>query len=222
MSEQIISYVLGPDNTPVPMDREQFYKEQVEEYRKTGKPSKAVDIVNIFLFNRHQELLIQKRSNNKNHNPGLLDKSIGGHIVHGDSADYTVMVETVQELQTPSIVLRNDLDFIKTLKLLKSYIETIAIVKHHHTKLYHLEKEFNGEKVVIANRTHVYFGIYDGQIRPVDREAKGVLYYTLAELEDEMKRFPDTYTQDMHAYITELSPDISGFLKKSMSIINHV
>jgi isopentenyldiphosphate isomerase len=220
MSEQIISYILGAGNTPIPMDREQFYQEQIETYRKTGKPGKAVDIVNIFLFNRHQELLIQKRSNKKNHNPGLLDKSIGGHIVSGDSADYTVMVETVQELQTPSIVLRSDEDFIKTLKLLKSYIETIAIVKHHHTKLYHLEKNFGGEKVVIANRTHVYFGIYDGQIRPVDREAKGVLYYTLEELKEEMARFPNTYTADMHTYISELSPEISDFLKKSMHIIS--
>ena len=70
------------------------------------------------MFNSYGEMIIQKRSFDKNHNPGLLDKSIGGHVQFGDTPDYTAMVETIQELQTPSIVLKNENDFVKTFHLL--------------------------------------------------------------------------------------------------------
>jgi hypothetical protein len=40
------------------------------------------------------------------------------------------MLETVQELQVPSIVLNNDDDFDKTLKLLSNYTATISVIKN--------------------------------------------------------------------------------------------
>jgi len=195
------------------MERKEFYREQIEVYKKTGKPTRANDIIDIFIFNSHQELLVQKRSYDKTHNAGLLDKSIGGHVRYGDSADYSVMVETVQELQTPSIVLKNTEDFKKTLILLKDYLTTISIIRHSRSKIYIMEKIIDGKMVKIANKIHAYFGIYDGSIRPVDREAKGILFYTLPELEIEMKKFPRTFTQDMHVLIKELHPEIEIFLK---------
>ena len=194
------------------MDREEFYAEQTAVYKKTGKPTRAADIVSVFIFNGVGELLVQKRSYDKAHNPGLLDKSIGGHIRYGDTADFSVMVETVQELQTPSIVLKNATDFEKALGLLYEYLTTIAVIKHSQSKIYVLDKIIKEEIVKIANRIHVYFGIYDGSIRPVDREAKGVLFYTLAELDREMQQFPDTFTADMHVFIKELRPDMDRFL----------
>ncbi len=103
MSDLITTYNLDDRPDIVwPMDRKEFYRGQVEAFKKFGKPTKAIAVVSIFLFNEHGELLVQKRSNEKAHNPGLLDKSIGGHIQIGDSPQYTVMVETVQELQVPS------------------------------------------------------------------------------------------------------------------------
>jgi isopentenyldiphosphate isomerase len=36
----------------------------------------AVSIVDIILFNESGELIIQKRAKHKNHNPGLLDKTV--------------------------------------------------------------------------------------------------------------------------------------------------
>jgi hypothetical protein len=43
------------------------------------------------------------------------------------------MVESVQELKVPSIVLRNHTDFIKTYKLLNSYLSSISVVEHMKT-----------------------------------------------------------------------------------------
>lgn len=212
MSEIINTYLLDDPETAIPMDREEFYAEQIAEYQKNGKPTRANEIVDVFIFNSSKELLVQKRSYEKFHNSGLLDKSIGGHVRYGDTADYTVMVETVQELKTPSIVLKNLRDFHKTISLLEDYLTTIAIVKHSHTKIYKMMKVIGKDKVIIANKIHAYFGIYDGSIRPVDREAKGILFYTLDELEKEMKAFPDTFTTDIHVLVKELSPDMEQFL----------
>jgi uncharacterized membrane protein len=47
----------------------------------------------------------------------------------GDTADRTVMVETVQELDVPSIVVNQSDNFERYYFLLKNYLSTIAIVK---------------------------------------------------------------------------------------------
>ena len=113
MAETVNTFLLKNPFELIPMDRKDFYDEQVSEYKENGEPTRAIEVVSILLFNSHGEMIIQKRSFDKNHNPGLLDKSIGGHIQSGDTADYTVMVETIQELQTPSIVLKDKNDLNK-------------------------------------------------------------------------------------------------------------
>ncbi|MCX6757362.1 MAG: NUDIX domain-containing protein [Candidatus Nomurabacteria bacterium] len=213
MSEIINTYSLDNPYNMIPMDRGEFYREQVEIFKKEGKATKAVEIVNILIFNSHGELIIQKRSFNKAHNAGLLDKSVGGHIKNGDTPDYTVMVETIQELQTPSIVLKDQEDFNKTYLLLKDYLETIAIISHLHTGLISPIKIVNNEKIPIANKVHIYMGVYDGRIRPVDREAKGILFYSLAELESEMQKTPEVFTDDLHLIMKQFKDEIKNFVE---------
>lgn len=213
MSEKINTYKLDNPLIVIPMDREEFYQEQMEAFLKYGKPTRAIEVVNILIFNSHGELTIQKRSLNKKHNPGLLDKSIGGHMQNTDTPDYTVMVETIQELQTPSIVLKNQSDFEKTYKLLKKYLETIAIIRYLSTEFFTPTKIFNGKKIEISNKNHIYMGIYDGRMRPVDREAKGILFYSIAELEKEMNKTPAIFTNDLHFIMREHKEDIRKFVE---------
>ncbi|MFC1687316.1 NUDIX domain-containing protein [Patescibacteria group bacterium] len=213
MSEIINTYKLDDPETPIPMDRKEFYAEQVKIGKEGKKPNRANEIIDIFIFNSSKELLVQKRSYDKAHNPGLLDKSIGGHVRFGDTPDYTVMVETVQELQTPSIVLKNTSDFKKTLVLLEEYLTTISIIKHSKSKVYFLKKIIDGKNVLIANKIHAYFGIYDGSIKTVDKEAKGILFYTMEELKEEMKRFPKTFTDDMHTLLPAYEDEIYDFFE---------
>jgi isopentenyldiphosphate isomerase len=213
MSEILNTFLLEDPETPIPMDRDQFYSEQIAAYQKTGKPTRACEIVDVFIFNSDKELLVQKRSAHKKHNPGLLDKSIGGHVRYGDTPDYTVMVETVQELQTPSIVLKNKVDFKKTFELLTDYLTTVAVIRHGSSDIILLEKKIDGKPVIIANKIHVYFGIYDGRTKTVDKEAQGLLSYKLADLDAEMKSNPALFTDDMHVLMHKLRPDINEFLK---------
>ncbi len=214
MSEIINTFSIDNPFEMVPMDRKDFYDEQIKAFKETGRPTKAVEIVNIFLFNSHGELIVQKRSFDKNHNPGLLDKSIGGHVENGNTPEYTVMVETIQELQTPSIVLNDQNDFDKTIRLLGKYLETVSVICHLKTALYSPIKIINGENINIANKMHIYIGVYDGRIRPVDREAKGVLFYSLEELEKEMNQSPETFTNDLHLIMKEYNKEIHEFVDK--------
>jgi len=126
-----------------------------------------------------------------------------GHLVHGDEPDYTVMVETIQELQVPSLVLKDHEDFNKTLWLLKNYLWTIAIVEKIDTRLIQVMKVMNEVDVLIANKTHVYIWIYGWSVKNVYHEAKGILFYSLEELEEELEKYPDIFTQDMHLYFRE-------------------
>lgn len=219
MSEIINTYLMNDKETLLPMERSAFYEEQIRVVNETGHPTRACDIIDVCIFNTDGEILIQKRSKNKNHNPGMFDKTIGGHVAYGDTYSHTVMVETVQELQTPSIVLNSDTDFQKTLNLLREYTETIAIVKHHNTNIHKLSKIIKGKSIPILNRVHLYFGIYNGRIYPVDKEAQGVLYYNLDDLIDEMKTQPQLFTHDMHYFIEYFEQDMRDFITKVQEVM---
>ena len=88
-------------------------------------------------------------------------------------------METIQELQVPSITLRTAEDFSKTYTLLKDYLTTVAVIRHINTQIIELQKDIKGRIIPILNKVHLYFGIYDGAVKTVDREAKGVLLYSL-------------------------------------------
>ena len=123
------------------------------------------------------------------------------------------MVETIQELQTPSIVLKDQEDFNRTYLLLKDYLETIAIISHLYTGLINPIKVIDNEKIAISNKIHIYMGVYDGRIRPVDREAKGILFYSLAELELEMQKTPEVFTDDLHLIMNQFKNEIKNFVE---------
>lgn len=212
MSEIINTYSFAQQEQLIPMNRDVFYAEQIAYAESWKIPDKYVEVVNVFLFNEHGELIVQKRSRDKKHNPNLLDKSMGGHIKCGDTPSLTVMVETVQELQTPSIVLNTKIDFLKTYKTLEQYLSTTAILEYITTIDSVIPKIIQGKSVPIGNRTHVFFGIYGGKVKNVDREAKGILYYWLDDLLEEMRDFPETFTQDMHYYMSQYIEDMRDFL----------
>lgn len=212
MSETITTYKLKDPETALPMDRAEFYLKQVEQFEKNKKSDAAVGIVNIFIFDEKGEIFVQKRSDKKAHNAGMLDKSIGGHITFGDGSDFTVMVETVQELQVPSITLRTQEDFLKAYVLLRNYLNTVAILKHIDTCIYKLNKKIKGKQIPVFNKVHLYFGIYSGSVKTVDREAKGVLLYSLEDLEKEIMEFPEMFTDDLKFFITRYRPQIVEFI----------
>jgi isopentenyldiphosphate isomerase len=70
MSQEIVkTYMLSNPDIMIPMGRKDFYEEQIQAYKTHGRPTRAVEVINIFMFNEAGELIIQKRAKNKNHNP---------------------------------------------------------------------------------------------------------------------------------------------------------
>lgn len=207
MAEKVQTYLLDDPDTLIPMDRDAFYDEQIT----LATPTRAVEIVSILIFNEDGELLLQKRARTKRHNPGRIDKSIGGHVTNGDHTEYTVMVETVQELQVPSIVLRNKRDFLKTYDLLGDYLDTIALLQYIDTRFLTFQKTFDGTAHPIANKVHIYLGVYGGRVKTTDREAQGILTYGLEQLEQEMTASPGLFTDDLAVLFTQYRKEIAAF-----------
>ncbi len=55
-------------------------------------------VVDVWILNSTQELLLQKRSAEKENNPNLWNISVAGHIASGDSAVPTAIREAQEEL----------------------------------------------------------------------------------------------------------------------------
>ena len=73
-------------------------------------------------------------------------------------------------------------------------------------------KIINDEKIKIANRAHIFLGVYDGRIRPADQEAKGILFYSLSDLMKEMKENSDLFSDDLRIILREHEEDIKKFI----------
>lgn len=208
--EKITVSPVGKPDERTSYSRKQFYDEQ---FSSDHTKDLAVHLVAVFIVTSRGDILLQKRAHDKRHNPRLVDKTMGGHITYGDEPDYTVMVETVQELLTPSIVLKNDTDFRKTYGLLKHYLNTVALVKHSQVKEFKLKKISGGKEYEVNNVFHMYFGIYDGSTKPADREAAGMLYYKLEDLESEMLIAPEQFTDDLKKLFAQYKDDLQEIIQ---------
>ena len=73
-----------------------------------GNPSLIHRVVHVLMFNKKGELLLQKRSMNKDVAPGKWDTSVGGHVNPGETLDKAVQREMEEELG----IISSDLKFL--------------------------------------------------------------------------------------------------------------
>lgn len=71
-----------------------------------GNPSLIHRVVHVLVFNSKGELLLQKRSMNKDVAPGKWDTSVGGHVSSGETLDEAVKREMQEELGITSCSLK--------------------------------------------------------------------------------------------------------------------
>lgn len=214
MSEYICGYDLDDKFRPREVDRKKFYDDQIEEYKKNGAPSMAVGAFYVLLVTEKGELILQKRSSKKRHNPFLIDKSVGGHVKYGDTVYYTAMLECVEELKVPAVVLKEDEDFHRTLESLAHSLESVAVLELVDHNIYTISTLFDKEPVDIAKNIWFFVGVYGGPIKPVDREASGVLYYKWDELMEEMKANPSIFTNDLHFIVKKYEKRIKKLIRR--------
>jgi len=63
-----------------------------------GNPSLMHKVVHVLVFNKEGELLLQKRSMNKDVAPGKWDTSVGGHVDHSETSIGAAKREMEEEL----------------------------------------------------------------------------------------------------------------------------
>lgn len=214
MQELINIFTHTSPQKSYPYERAIFYREETDRSDRDESIERYVEVIHVILFNEHGEIIIQKRSKEKNHNPNLLDKSIWWHVQVGDSPNLTAMIESIQELQTPSIVLDNHTDFLKTYEVLKNYLTTSAIIEYIDTVDFDSEKIIWDRCVSIGNRVHLYFWVYAGRVKNVDKEAKGIFTYSLDDIEDEIQKWEQYFTRDMIYLLRNYSGKMRKFLSE--------
>ena len=97
--------------------------------------------VHIWIINGNGEILLQRRSANKDSYPNMLDISCAGHLSSGDSSIEGAIRELKEELNIE--VKTNELQYIKTLKRSSKYTETF--INNEFDDLYILRTNKNIE-----------------------------------------------------------------------------
>ena len=108
-------------------------------------------------------------------------------------------------------VMKPEIDIVEGMMTVK---EALTTMKHIDTKIWEFTRIFNREEIKIANRGDIYLGIYHGRVKAVDREAKGVLAYSLPELEEEIQQFPKLFTDDLMVMFKAYRAKMDAFIEK--------
>lgn len=77
-----------------------------------GNPSLIHRVVHIFVFNSAGDLLLQKRSVNKDIQPGKWDTSVGGHVDAGEEYAEAAVRELEEELGVAGRALTHLYDYV--------------------------------------------------------------------------------------------------------------
>lgn len=181
-------------------DRSQFYKEIREEFKKTGKVTRQVHTIRMFLMSSKGGIYLAKRSKLKKENGLLYDKTLGGHIRAEESAEYTLLRECAEELGFPAAAL-NDEEFITALSEadlnMMGMFKKIEVINAFQAKY----KYKDGSRSIFPQIATVFIGVYDGSIRFKDGETSGVEIYYPNEIEEELQKYPEKYTEDVKILI---------------------
>jgi len=126
-------------------------KEYIEIYSKNGKPTGEKLLkskihkeglfhatVHLWIFCCKDEILIQKRSKNKETNPGIWDVSVAGHIKYQENIIDAVIRESIEE--TGVLIDKKKLKKIGIFFNEEIY-NTIIDREFHHTYIYNTERD---------------------------------------------------------------------------------
>ena len=149
-------------------------------------------------------IYLQKRSESKNENPNLYDKTVGGHVIANDTSDVTVVKECAEELGFPATVLSPE-EFEQAIKSIDLKIVGVFKKVDHIDNFHSVRVLKNGEKFTQPYITDIYLGYYDGAIRFADGESSGVETFSLSQLKTDIANNPGKFTEDLKFMIEKYS-----------------
>jgi len=181
------------------MPRDEFYEQITKEFANTGNITKKVKSIRVILMTTDGRIYVQRRSNKKEQNRGLYDKTIGGHYMSGHTWEMTVVREMVEELGIPSVVLPPK-DFKKAINTTNTDIIGIFKEIDYDNNFLSL-RTTDSLPIVQPYMNTFYIGYYNGPIKFHDGEASGIEVHSVDELEKDIASNPDKYTEDLKVMI---------------------
>ncbi len=135
------------------------------EVHQTGQLHRAFSI---FIFNGHEQLLLQQRAQEKYHTANLWSNTCCGHPRPEESTSEAAMRRLKEEMGIVTI-LEKKFDFVYMVELDNDL----------------MEHEFD----------HVFIGRYNQQPIINPEEASAYKWVNIQDLKDEMELFPEKYTE---------------------------
>ena len=201
------------------MEKKKMHEQMRKEFQKKGKVSVRHKHVRLLLMTSNGRLILQKRSSLKGDNKGMWDKSVGGHVTAGESFDLSMLKECAEELGIPTTIVKEE-EFDKAVSV--TDLQVIGILK----RLTYLDnnQSVRGNskkgKWTEPNMLQLYIGYYDGHIKFIDKEACGIQIYGIEELEKEIKRNPNEFTEDLKYMVKKFKHLIKPAPKKVKHVLN--
>jgi isopentenyldiphosphate isomerase len=219
MKELLEIYNLKSQITGI-QERSEFYKEIKEEFKRTGKITKKVRIIRLLLLTSEGRIYIQKRSETKEENPSLYDKTIGGHIKAGHTWDLTVVQECHEELGFPAVVLSDD-EFRMAVGATDLKIIGLFRKVDYIPNLISIRKTKEGDDFKQPYMCSFYIGYYDGSIRFCDGESTGIEVMTLEQLKNKIKAYPEMFAEDLKFMIKRYEKFIVPLEKEHKTVLGY-
>jgi len=186
-------------------ERKKLYSEIRKEFAETGKITKQVRGIRLLLLNSSGRIYLQKRAKHKKENPGLYDKTVGGHVSAGTSYDMTLVKECSEELGFPAAVLPAT-EFSTAVNSVDLTIVGIFKQIDYITPFMSTRISKDGTKFIQPWMNAFYIGYYNGAIRFADGESSGIQVYSLDELKEELEEKPDEFTEDIKFMVNTYEP----------------
>lgn len=103
-----------------------------------GNPDLIHRVVHILVFNSDKRLFLQKRSMQKDVQPGKWDTSVGGHVDSGESYEKAAVREMKEELGIDGVLLSFSHKYIHSNEIESEYVSTYTT--EYNGKI-HIDKE---------------------------------------------------------------------------------
>lgn len=178
--------------------------ETAQKIKEKGLVSKKVKTIRVLLMNSQGRIYLQKRSDLKNENSGLYDKTIGGHVTAGNSFELTVVKECAEELGFPATVV-SEQEFDQAAKSVDLKIIGILKKVDHIDNLDSVRLLKDGEKFIQPYIADIFIGYYDGAIRFADGESSGIETFSIEQLVVDIKNNSAKFTEDLKFMINKYS-----------------
>ncbi|NQZ84712.1 MAG: NUDIX domain-containing protein [Nanoarchaeales archaeon] len=161
--------------------------------------------IQLILLNSKGEIIVQLRNESRVQNPGMFDKSVGGHVVDEDSYEKTLYKECDEELGIIPIIFKGDNEYKTNIQ--KNILKKVALVKEigYQINVKSLRVLKNNKIIKVFYIQKIYLGYYDGNFKFNDNEVSLIKKYSLKNLKDCIKKTPELYTYDLKQLIKKYS-----------------